>query len=230
MFVAGVERRQMMSTKRLALLALVGFAANGIGLVAIHTMSTGYNPTVHFVSEYANGPHVWILRLMALGSIAGVLALLAALTSSSVTPRWSAAFSLLLVNVAARPILRLFPVDPIEAAFAGGGGPQFTTSGWIHVIVGLIAAVAMMIAIVIITVRLARSGRLSGGYYALPVLAVLAPVFYVAMLATPPATFPIGLYQRGFIVCTWFWQVIVCVALLIGPLAGGASDRAEAGV
>lgn len=59
---------------------------------------------------------------------------------------------------------------------------------------------------------------------------LLAPLFYLAMLTTRPATFPAGLYQRGFIACVWFWQVIVCVALLSGPLAMGTSDRTAEGV
>jgi hypothetical protein len=217
------------NARSMARVALVGFGVQGIGLVAIHALSTGYDPTVHFVSEYANGPHAGILLVTALGSVVGILALLGALTSRAVTPKWSAAFVLLLVNVATRPILHLFPVDSIEAAFSGGSGPQFTTAGWIHAIVGMIAAIVMMIAIILITVRLVRAGRLRGAYYSLILLAVLGPALYLGVLATRPATFPAGLYQRGFIGCTWLWLVIVSVALMSGPLAANTRDHAREG-
>ena len=102
---------------------------------------------------------------------------------------------------------------------------MFTIGGWIHAISGMIAAISVMVAILLLTTRLVRSGRLSGWYRSLALWAVLGPASYVLMLATQPATFPAGLYQRLFIVCTWLWLVVTCAGLISGSLTGGIADR-----
>lgn len=218
-----------MNTRSLGSFALVAFGTFGVALLALHALQSEYNPAVHFVSEYALGPFGWVQTIGSVAKALGTLALLGALASVGLAPARSAPFVLLTINVAMRLTTSVFPVDPIEAAFAGGGAPQFTPSGWIHAIAGMVAAVSLMLAIVFLTVRLLRAGRLKGAYQSLVLLCVLSPVFYVAMLATRPATFPAGLYQRLFIASTWLWLVVGCSGLMSGTLAGVAKGREPEG-
>jgi len=200
--------------------ALVAYGVQGAAFVASHALSTGYDPMVHFVSEYALGPYSWIRRVGAVGVIVGTVGLLAALRLARVAPARSTALALLTLNAVLLAVVQVFKVDSVADATAGGGVPDFTVAGWIHVISGLIAAVAVMIAILLITFRLERLSQLAGAYRLLVVLSLGAPLAYGLMMATRPATSPIGLYQRVFIMCVWLWQVIACVGLRSGRLRG----------
>ena len=74
--------------------------------------------------------------------------------------------------------------------------------------------------------RCAAALPISPGWYrSLALWAVLGPASYMLMLATRPATFSAGLYQRLFIVCTWLWIVVICAGLISGSLTGGIADR-----
>jgi len=217
-----------MHTRSFAAAALVALAVQGAAFAASHVLATGYDPMVHFVSEYALGPHAWIRRVGAAGAIGGAIALLAALRSASVAPARSTAFGLLALNAVLLLIVQIFPVDPLADAFADGGRPGFSVTGWVHVISGFIAAVAVLLAILLFTLRLKRLGRLEGGYRVLLLLSLSGPLAYGLMMVTPPATAPIGLYQRLFIVSAWLWQVLVGVGLRSGRLAGQEAESQSA--
>ena len=218
-----------MSARSLAGLALGGFAVQAVAFVATHLLVTGHDPMVNFVSEYALGPHVWLQRVGAAGLVGGTLALMGALKVTGWAPTRSAAFVLLALAVLALLVAQVFPVDPVAEAFAGDGPPDFTVSGWIHVLAGMVAAVALLLAIVILTLALRRLRVRSGPYVALASLCATGPLFYVLMLATPPATSPAGLYQRLFIVSVWLWQVIASVGLRSGSLSGPGPEGTVAG-
>lgn len=193
-------------------------ALQGLALVVLHALPTGLDPTIHFVSGYANEPFTWVLHVGQLGRFVGMLALIAALWSARLAPGWSVAFICLTIAVAMMPIGFLFPMDPVETAFDAEGAPRFSTTGWIHAISGMIGAVALMLGMLSVTIRLFRSHRIRGGFWGLILAGVLAPVFYAAVIATIPGTFPSGLYQRAFIVCIWIWPVVTSCGLISGAL------------
>ena len=208
-----------MSTRTLTLFAMIAVAANVVAVLVVHLLRSEYDPWVQFVSEYAVGPYSWIAKAGNVFAVGGIVALFSALLSEGVVHARSVAFVSVCAHVAMRVLVWVFPVDPLEPAFADGGVPEFTATGWIHVIAGVIAAVTMMLAALLVTVHLWRMGRVSGAYWLLAVGCVLAPVWWVITLVTPPATFPAGLYQRLFMTCLWLWMFVACAGLLSGQFS-----------
>jgi len=206
--------------------ALIGFVGRAVLLIALHFLSTEFDPTVNFVSEYSLGNFAWLMAASFLFGITGKIALLGALNIAGIAPLRSLIGGLMTVHILALVLLLVFPIDSIEQAFADGDGPNFTTSGWIHALSGLVASVTMIISAVLITVRIARSGLLMSGYKALIPLCVVAPAAYIAMFATQPGMYPAGLYQRLYLIAIIGWLLIVAYGLFARKF-GGASRVTE---
>lgn len=207
------------TTRRMAIVVTAAFGTQAAILVAMHFLPTGYDPTVHFTSEYALTPYAPLLKVGAITAIAGMIALIGVVRSLGVARLGSVLGVVLLLNVGARIVATAFRVDPVGEAFAGGGAPGFTAAGWAHVIAGMVAALTLMAAMAWITVRLRRREMRPPGYRILPALAVLAPLGYAAMLASRPAMFPAGLLQRVFIAATLGWLLTFGAGVAAGPVA-----------
>ena len=182
---------------------------------------------VNFVSEYALGGFGRLMIVGGLFGLVGNAALLGALDSAGVVSLRSIVGALMIINILAITLVLIFPVDPIAATFSDGGGPSFTRSGWIHAIAGLVASVAKIMVAVLITVVIVRSSWLVSGYRVLVPLCAGAPIAYVAMLMTQPATYPAGLYQRLFLIAIIGWSLTVAFGLFAGKF--GNADRVSRG-
>jgi len=215
----------MMTSRSAGRIALAGFGLHVLSLIALHALRTDYDPTVHFVSGYANGPYAWLLHAGQVGSFLGTLALLSGLRSAHLAAGCSAVFIGLCINVAMKPLGFLFPMDAAETAFDAAGSLRFSTAGWIHAISGMIGAITMMAVMLVLTLQLQRLKRIRGGFHALWFGCILGPVCYGATIATPPATFPSGLYQRAFIAFTLLWLVVVSGGLASTALTGLPGTR-----
>lgn len=214
------------TNRRMAIIVIAAFGTQAAILVAMHLLPTGYDPTVHFTSEYALTPYAPLLKVGAIAAIVGMIALIDVVRSLGVARLGSVLGAVLLLNVGARIVAAAFAVDPVGEAFAGSGTPDFSAAGWAHVIAGMVAALTLMIAMAWITVRLRRRELQPPAYAALVVFCVLAPLGYAAMLASRPAVFPAGLFQRIFIFATLGWLLTfgIGTAGRAAPLATSAED------
>ncbi len=212
---------------RLSTIALTGFSGQLALLAILHFLPTGYDPTVNFVSEYAIGRHGWVLSAAQLSGFVGTSALLIDLTKSGVVRMPSLAGGLMIAYMLSILVAVTFAIDPVEQAFANGRPPNFTMAGWIHAVGASVGAVALMISMALITVRLARSGRTATRYRALVLFCIGAPTAYSAMLMTQPATYPAGLYQRLFIACSLAWLLTVAIGLMAGQFRSNTRASAE---
>ncbi len=224
--LTGSNRLDSKTLKPWSIVALIGLGGQGILFVALHFLSTEFDSTVNFVSEYSLGRFAWLMAAANLFGITGKIALLGALHTAGIAPLRSLIGGLMTVHILALVLVLVFPIDSIEQAFADGDGPNFTTSGWIHALSGLVASVTMIISAVLITVRIARSGLLMSGYKALIPLCVVAPAAYIAMFATQPGMYPAGLYQRLYLIAIIGWLLIVAYGLFARKF-GGASRVTE---
>ncbi len=214
-----------MDARRIALIATAAFGVQGIVLGLLHVLPTGYHPFVNFISEYALGGFAPWMALSQIGGIVGLVALIGALDTNGILSFRSVVGGLFALHVVSRLLGLVFTVDPIKAAFASNAAPQFTTSGWIHAVSGVVGAVTLVVAMIVITVRLAKSGVLASRYRVLAPLCVVTPVAYGAMIATRPATFPAGLLQRIFIVGALAWLITLSAGIASAGIAGPASRK-----
>jgi hypothetical protein len=97
----------------------VAFGAGAAGLlllVALHFAKPDLAPSWHMVSEYAIGPHGWLMTacfaMLAFGCIALLVALL---PQTSSLPGW-AGLAFLLATAGAYTLAALFPTDPITVS------------------------------------------------------------------------------------------------------------------
>jgi hypothetical protein len=205
------------STPRwLSAAALAGLSGHLVLLTALHFLPTDTVATVNFVSEYALGQFSWVFVAAQFLNLVGSVCLFGSLILAAIAPIKSFSSGLLIVYIVCILLGMVFPVDPIAKAFANGDTPDFTTAGWIHALAGVVGAIAVMIAMILVTIRLARSGCLVAGYRMLLLFCVWTPVAYLAMFITQPATYPAGLYQRLFIIGKLGWLVTVAIGLLDG--------------
>jgi hypothetical protein len=214
--------------RRMALVATGALGTQAVVIGLIHVLPTGHDPAVNFVSEYAIGTAAPWMRLVQLAGIVGMAALIAALSARGVASLRSVVGGLLMLNVASRILNAIFEVDPIEHAFAGGGPPRFTTSGWVHAVSGMVGAVTLIVVMIVVTVQMARARALASWYRALVPLCIVTPVAYGAMLSTRPATFPAGIYQRIFIVCALAWLIGLGMGMASGRLVGPGAGESRA--
>ncbi len=226
--LTGSNRLDSETLKPWSIVALIGLGGQGILFVALHFLSTEFDSTVNFVSEYSLGRFAWLMAAANLFGITGKIALLGALHTAGIAPLRSLIGGLMTVHILALGVLFVFPIDSIEHAFADGGVPNFTTSGWIHALSGLIASVTMIISAVLITVRIAQSGLLKSGYKALIPLCVVAPAAYIAMFTTQPGMYPAGLYQRLYLIAIIGWLLIVAYGLFAGKFGDAGRDTERA--
>ncbi len=208
-------------------MAAAAFCSQALILIVLHVVPSGYDPAVNFVSEYAVGEFALLGKAFGFTGVVGIVALCGALHASRIAPLGSPVNMLMVLASIAATLVALFPVDPVAAAFQGGGAPRFTPAGWIHVLSGIVWAVAVLVLMGGITQRLRRSRSLSNGFQVLIPLTGISILAYAAMLMTRPATYPAGLLQRVFVVGTLAWLILVSIGMATGRLDGQAVQRKD---
>jgi hypothetical membrane protein len=132
-----------------AVLALIGLGSIASITIALHFLSTGYNPVTQVVSDYAIGNYSSLMMIGFLTGGIGNISLgltLSHLASASKLHKIGA--SLLLVAGLALFIVGLFPTD-LE-------GSSVTTHGIIHSIVSQIIFITWPVGMLIVSYRLGR--------------------------------------------------------------------------
>ena len=192
-------------------LAQIGLWLSLILLIALHVVERAYVPSVHFLSDYANGEYAWLLNAWVGAQALSTLAVLVALADERVVEFRSTPALLIALHVLLQPVLILVPIDPMASAFSGDGAPTLSLSGWAHVLAGFAASVAVLVGTALVSRRMLSSNmtlrRWIVGFCALGWTA------YLVMLAVRPVTFPAGLLQRVFVMAVWAWMLAVSFQL-----------------
>jgi hypothetical protein len=134
--------------------AAAGPVAVALIIVALHAIKPEFQPSWRFISEYAIGPHGWIMKLAFLIWAASCAAL--ALTLKHELKSWPGKIGvavLLIVAVALVPA-GLFAQDPVTAK-----PHELTTSGNIHAIASMIGIPGIPIAAMLISSSLWRTNQ-----------------------------------------------------------------------
>ena len=160
-------------TAPVALATLVGGA---IAFASLHFLRPDLDPSAHFGSEYALGPHGWIMELVFLLFATGLFALGAGLLGM-LPPRKRLAIAgagLFFFASPAFVVSAIFPTDPL--------GAPATAAGTIHNTFGLLIFLSIPAGAVLVTAAVWREQPWRSGR---PILAALAVASVLAFLAFP---------------------------------------------
>ena len=173
----------------------------------LHVLVPDMNPVRWYISDYAASRFGVIMNgaFLALG-FGVALAALSLLHNSPFPSRPWAAIALLSVAGISAASLAVFQSDP-------PGGPT-TSEGVLHDQLAGIFFLALMVAMLVFSVRLWRVGKLRGRYWALPVLALLAPPLIVAVFALLEPIGLVGVGQRIYILVLLSWLLLTTSGLL----------------
>lgn len=188
---------------RAAIILYIVFLA---AVALLHVLVPDMNPVRWYISDYATSRFGFIMNgaFLALGF--GVASAALSLLHHSPFPRrpWATIVLLSVAGIMAAS-LALFESDP-------PGGPA-SSEGAVHDQLAGFFFLALMIAMLVFSVRLWRAGRLRGSYWALPVLALLAPPLIVAVFALLEPIGLVGLGQRVYILVLVSWLIMLASGL-----------------
>lgn len=161
-------------------LAAVGFGSAllfALLLGLLHILRTDLAPSWHVISEYANGPHGWLMTIafaaLAVSCGATVLAI------APYADGWGIRIGLALVVLAATGLgmAALFPADVVQDPM-----PPMSRTGNMHAVASMLGNPTLMIGMIILAYALPGHApwQASGGV--LQVFAHLAWLSFVAMM------------------------------------------------
>lgn len=196
--------------------AIAARAAAGCALafpfafVALHLLRTDLDPTWRPISEYALGPHGWLMTLCFALWGAGALALAVALRKEASTRAARIGLALLALGGFGPLLAAVFPMDPL-----GTAPDAMSASGMVHAasaVVGDLIPIAALVLGVTLT-REARIWAASRGPVRLAsalafVLLVLASVAMGVMMPESGELGPdvsVGWLMRAFVVASNLW-------------------------
>ncbi len=208
--VADVEHPQAPRTSRdenqAAGVALGLFLAFIGILVVLHFLKPDLPPLATYISDYATGRFGFLMVVAFLALAAGMGALVTSLfTASPFGSKPWAALLFLSVSALLMVLVALFRSDP-------PGGPQ-TTAGEIHNQVSGLFFLALMVAMLILSVRLWRAGMLAGRNWLLLWLAVAAPILLVVTFTVLDSVGLVGLGQRIYVAALLGWLSLMAYGL-----------------
>ena len=165
------------SSRTLAMVA-VGGAIVFIALLALlHVLRSDLQPTWHVISEYANGPHGWLMTIAF-----AALAASCAATALGIWPLvegWGPRIGLMLVVLAAIGLgmAALFPADIVQDPM-----PPMSWTGTMHGVASMLGNPTLMIGMIVLAYALPGHALWQGSGAALQVFAHLAWLCFVAMM------------------------------------------------
>lgn len=198
-----------------AALALFAYALAALAL--LHVLRPDYAPATNFVSNYAVGPHGWIMTTFFVAFSLGLLALAAELYSSGVRVAHIApGIVALTVTAVGLIVAAIYPTDL--------PGAPFTRSGDIHELSFRVNVAALLVGVLAITAALGADPEWRRHRLASWALAGLVVAALVIQFATLRKGLPYGLANRFFVVSVFAWLVFVAQRLrTLRPIAPGAT-------
>jgi hypothetical membrane protein len=135
-------------------LAAAGPVAVALIIIALHVIKPEFQPSWRFISEYAIGPHGWIMKLAFLIWAASCAAL--ALTLKREVKSWPGKSGVVVLSIVAVALVPagLFAQDPVTAR-----PDELTTSGSIHAFASMIGIPGIPIAAMLISSNLWQTNQ-----------------------------------------------------------------------
>lgn len=191
-----------LTARVLAATALGLFVYAAAALAVLHVIRPDYAPATNFVSNYAVGPHGWIMTTFFLAFSLGLCALVAGLYLSGVRGAAGAiGFAALLVTATGLVVTAIYPTDL--------PGAPYTRSGDIHELSFRVNVVGILVGVLGLSSALsAQPGwrRFRRAPWALAGLVVFA---LVLQFATLQKGLPYGLANRFFVIVVLAWMMFV---------------------
>jgi hypothetical protein len=184
-----------------AIIAMTGFTIFLSVLLLMHFVHPEFDFSSHFMSEWVNGEHGWILNIAIIGNLIGSIALIIAVYRAY-PPPYRSRTSIVFYGIATLAILtNFFPIDP--------SGESVTVSGYIHNLGGFFGGLAGIVFFLIHSIRLHSFGVLRGFYRILLFLAASGPVLFITVMLVAAYMDPIvGIIQRIYVLVLMSWLLI----------------------
>jgi hypothetical protein len=180
---------------RAARLAIVAIASYQILLIALIFLRPDLAPSWHTISEWAIGPHGWIMSVAFLISALSYAALFVMLKSQLHGTLGRMGLGILLIGVMGATGVGIFTTDPMPLHF------PLSARGTLHVICGTSQLVLLPFAALLINLNLARNNEAWGSARrvllwtaGLPLVGFLSFAVYSAIFAFPSGP---GAYGPG---------------------------------
>ncbi len=204
------------SIRRWSSLAVAGFSVHIAILIVLHVLCPEFDPLRQFMSEYAVGDYGWLLTIALVAVVIGCAAL-TIVVYRAYPPPFRSRIGVLCLGVASlASLLVIFPVDmqPLDLR-----GETLTTNVRIHLFGGFVAVLAIFAAMFFISIRLTRYDLLTGPYRMLLVLAILAPIFFLAQLFIFDILLGlVGLAQRILVAIIQTWLIVTSYGIRSGAI------------
>ncbi|HZY67283.1 MAG TPA: DUF998 domain-containing protein [Devosia sp.] len=208
------------STRTLAGVAITGAIGFLVLLALLHVLRTDLAPTWHVISEYANGPHGWLMTIAF-----AALAVSCAGTVLAIWPHaegWGARIGLVFVALAALGLgmAALFPADIVQDPM-----PPASWTGNMHAVASMLGNPTLMIGMVVLAFALPGFAPWTGAGPALLLFAFLSWICFIAMMVGLFVFLPqgtsglaalVGLGNRLLVVAYAGWLVTANWPLLRG--------------
>ena len=183
-------------------------------ILAMHIIHPEFDPSKRFMSEYVLGDYGWLLNIAFLGNLIGSIALTIAVYLAYPPPLRSW-ICIICLGVAAISVLtNFFPTDL--------HGKAITVSGHIHNFGAFVGTLAILVVMLVLSIRLNVLGLLQGFYRMLLLLAILAPIVFLTMLIIVdriPSL--VGIAQRIYAMSILTWMIVVSYGIRSGAITSG---------
>jgi hypothetical protein len=186
-----------------------------IGIILVlHVIHPEFDPSKRFMSEYVLGNYGWLLNIACLGNLIGSIALTIAVYLAYPPPvrSW---ICIICLGIAAISVLtNFFPTDL--------HGKAVTVSGHIHNLGAFGGTLAILVVMLVLSIRLHVLGLLQGFYRMLLLLAILAPIVFLTMLIIVdriPGL--VGIAQRIYVAIILTWMIVISYGIRSGVITPG---------
>jgi hypothetical protein len=146
-------------------------------LVVLHILRPDLDPSWHVVSEYANGPHGWLMTITFAALAAGCTAMVVLLLP--VADSWPIRVGTILLALAATGLAMaaLFPADIVQDPM-----PPVSWTGSMHSVASLLGNPTLLIGMLVLAFALPGYAPWEGTGSILLALAVIAWLSFIAMM------------------------------------------------
>lgn len=202
------------STRRWSSIAIAGVSVFIVVIIVLHVIHPEFDPSQRFMSEYAIGEYGWLLNIAFLGNLIGSFALTLAVYHAYPPPlrSWTCIVCLGIVTISV--LTNFFPTDL--------HGKAMTVTGHIHNIGAFVGTLAILVVMLVLSLRLNVFGLLPGFYRILVLLAILAPIFFLTMLISVdrmPGL--VGVGQRIYAMIILTWIIVISYGIRSGAVTPG---------
>jgi len=198
-------------TRKLATISIAGFFVFLIIDLFMHFVSPEIDPAKRYVSEYILSTHGWLMNIAFVGNLIGCATFTYAFYLSYQKP-FRSWICIICLSIATLSVLtNFFPADI--------NGKAVTISGHIHNLGAFLGSLAIILLMVIFSLKMRLQGLRLGVYQILIILAVFAPIsFAILLIAADRVPGFIGIIQRIYVLIIMTWLILASLGLRSGAI------------